>query len=130
MGTTVKTIFAMVLACSAIVATSAHAESGALITDVTSPRAGLQVMDHLKPGQMIMLGSSDRLVLTYTSSCSQETIVGGVVSIGADKSIVAGGKVTTEKTECRGGTVLLSEAQSTKSAVMVFRTIPKFAAAQ
>jgi hypothetical protein len=125
---TATMIFGMVLACCTVLGAAAHAESGAMVEDFSVPRAGLQPMDQLKPGQMIMLGAGERLILTYLDSCNHETIVGGVVSIGRDQSVVVGGKLTRDRSECHGGSALLSQAQATKSAVMVFRSVPKLAA--
>ena len=117
------TLFLATLAVTLIGAGKANADPVALVEAIGTPRPGLQVMDPLSAGQMIALRPGERLVLDYLSSCTRETIVGGVVSIGAAESIVVGGVIKREKTECEGGKALLTADQASKSAVMVFREI-------
>jgi hypothetical protein len=100
---------------------TAYAASDALVEDFSAPRPGLEAMDYLNAGQTVRLGVGERLVLNYLRSCSRETIVGGVVAIGAGQSTVSGGTVTREMAECNGGKGLLTAAQSANSGVMVFR---------
>ena len=116
-------LFLATLAVTLIDAGKATADPVALVEAIGTPRPGLQVMDSLSAGQMIALRPGERLVLDYLSSCTRETIVGGVVSIGAAESIVVGGVIKREKTECEGGKALLTADQASKSAVMVFREI-------
>jgi len=84
---------------------------------------GVGAMDTLTAGQMIVLKPGEHLVLNYTTSCVHETITGGVVSIGAEQSIVAGARFKREKVECDGGKALLTADQANHSAVMVFRNV-------
>jgi hypothetical protein len=118
-------------ALTAIVAAgAARAEITALVEEIGDPRPGVQFMDYLSAGQMIPLKAGERFVIDYLKSCVRETITGGVVSIGTEKSIVIGGTVDTEKVECDGGKSVLTAEQASKSGVMVFRsTGPKAAAA-
>jgi hypothetical protein len=97
------------------------AEPVAIVEEVSSPGAGIQFMDFVDKGQVIRLGAKDELILGYLPSCLRETITGGTVTIGPQKSTVSGGKVTRERVECDGGNMQLTEAQTKKSAVMVFR---------
>jgi hypothetical protein len=117
------TLFLATLAVMLIEAGEANADPAALVEEIGTPRPGLQVMDSLSAGQMITLRPGERLVLDYLSSCTRETIVGGVVSIGAAESIVVDGVIKREKTECEGGKALLTADQASKSAVMVFREV-------
>jgi hypothetical protein len=107
--------------CLCLAAGAARAEVVALVEDIDAPRPGIQFMDYLSPGQMIPLNPGERLVIDYMRNCTRETIVGGVVSIGTDKSVVVGGTVTSETVECDGGKLNLSAQQASKSGVMVFR---------
>ena len=116
-------LFLATLAVTLIGAGKANADPVALVEAIGTPRPGLQVMDSLSAGQMIALRPGERLVLDYLSSCTRETIVGGVVSIGAAESIVVGGDIKRERTECEGGKALLTADQASKSAVMVFREV-------
>jgi hypothetical protein len=100
---------------------AARADAVALVEDIGEPRPGVQFMDYLSPGQMIALHPGEQLVIDYLRSCTRETIVGGVVSIGVEKSVVVGGTVTSETVECDGGKLELTAEQAGKSGVMVFR---------
>ena len=54
-------------------------------------------MDYVGTGQVIKLEPQDVLVLSYLKSCQHETITGGTVHVGVDKSDVEGGKVARAK---------------------------------
>jgi hypothetical protein len=81
-------------------------------------------MDLLPQGKVVKLGPKDTLVLGYLKSCQREVITGGTVTVGAEQSAVAGGKVERRKVECDGGHMRLTSEQSAKSGVMVFRGAP------
>ena len=76
---------------------SAHAPvplvPAALVEDVKSATAGVEFMDYVGRGQVIKLGADDVLVLSYLKSCEHETITGGTVVVGAERSDVQGGQV-------------------------------------
>jgi hypothetical protein len=93
----------------------------ALVEDVKSGTAGVEFMDYVGSGQIIRLGPHDTLVLSYLQSCEQETITGGTVTVGAERSDVKGGQVVRAVTPCDGGKVRLSEAEANKSAASAFR---------
>ena len=93
----------------------------ALVEDVKSASAGVEFMDYVGSGQIIKLGPHDTLVLSYLQSCEQETITGGTVVVGADRSDVKGGQVARTVAPCDGGKVRLSEAEASKSAASAFR---------
>ncbi len=97
----------------------------AVVEDVNSKTAGVEFMDYVSAGQVIRLGPSDTLVLGYMKSCWNETITGGTVTVGAEQSTVAGGKVKREKTSCDGGKMQLTAQQASKSGAVVFRGVPK-----
>ena len=63
----------------------------ALVEDVKSASAEIEFMDYVGTGQVIKLAPSDVLVLSYLKSCEYETITGGTVRVGFDKSDVEGG---------------------------------------
>jgi hypothetical protein len=91
------------------------------VEDVTGRSAEVEFMDDVGPGQVIQLGASDVLVLSYLKSCEHETITGGTVTIGAQRSEVQGGKVVRAKVACDGGNMHLSAAQANASAASAFR---------
>jgi hypothetical protein len=121
-----STALGLMMAASAFLALAgaAQAEPAAIVEAVSNPTTGLRVEDALNVGQMIMLGEGGRLVVTYLRSCTRETITGGVVSVGTESSIVAGGEVQRERVECDGGRQLLAADQARKSAVVTYRQIP------
>ena len=79
-------------------------------------------------GQVIKLQPRDVLVLSYLKSCEHETITGGTVRIGADKSEVEGGKVARTKLRCNGN-MQLSSAETNASAATPCQVGPKCQAA-
>jgi hypothetical protein len=92
------------------------ASSGDAAAQVTAisgaPGADVETGDSVYPGQTINLGSSGRLTLAYAGGCSIETIRGGVVTIGAGVSRVAGGQVSTSNTSCSRSQVALNAGSS------------------
>jgi hypothetical protein len=113
-----------------LLSASAHAQGPvAVVEDVASKSAGVEYMDYVTPGQTIRLAPSDTLVLGYMHSCWRETISGGTVTVGADQSAVAGGKVKRDHVSCDGGKMQLTAQQASKSGAVVFRGMPKPAGA-
>ena len=79
----------------------------ALVEDVSASSAGgVMLMDYVEAGKVIALGPDDTLVLSYMTSCIQETIRGGTVTIGTTQSEVRSGKVKRVKVACDAGKML------------------------
>jgi hypothetical protein len=122
-----KILKGAVLVTGLIIATEASAHlpapviPTALVEDVKSTTADVEFMDYVGTGQVIKLGSSGALVLSYLKSCEHEVITGGTVTIGAERSEVDGGKVTRTKVACDGGKVEVSSQQATETAATAFR---------
>ena len=97
-------------------ASSSPASSGDASAQVTAisgaPGADVEIGDSLYPGQTINLGSSGRLTLAYAGGCSIETIRGGLVTIGAGGSRVAGGQLSTNSAACNRSQVALNAGTS------------------
>jgi hypothetical protein len=93
----------------------------ALVEDVKSTSADVEFMDYVGNGQVIKLEPNDVLVLSYLKSCEHESITGGTVRIGADKSSVEGGKIVRSKVACNGGNMKLSSEQANASGASSFR---------
>ena len=93
----------------------------ALVEDVKSATADVQFMDYVGKGQTIRLEPRDVLVLSYLKSCEHETITGGTVVVGAERSDVQGGQVVRAKVPCDGGKMRLSGQQASTSAASAFR---------
>jgi hypothetical protein len=60
-------------------------------------------------------------VLGYLKSCVRETITGGTVTVGAERSEVEGGSVDRTTVHCDGGRMRLGEREANQFAGMVFR---------
>lgn len=95
------------------------ADPVAIVEDITGMRDDVQVMDFLEPGRTIALKNGDVLTLGYIATCRRETITGGTVTIGQEKSTVTGGGVSAETIDC-GGTTVVASAGAEAGAV-VFR---------
>jgi hypothetical protein len=93
----------------------------ALVEDVKSATAGVEFMDYVGNFQVIRLESKDVLVLSYLKSCEHETITGGTVVVGSERSDVQGGRVVRTKVPCDGGKMRLSAQQASQSAASAFR---------
>jgi hypothetical protein len=93
----------------------------ALVEDVKSATANIQFMDYVRSGQVIKLEPSDVLVLSYLKSCEHETITGGTVTVGVERSDVRDGKIVRAKVRCDGGKMQLSSEQASASAASAFR---------
>jgi hypothetical protein len=93
----------------------------ALVEDVQSSTAGVEFMDYVGNRQVINLGPSDSLVLSYLKSCEHETITGGKVTVGTERSDVLGGQVVRTKVPCDGGKMQLSAQEASQSAASSFR---------
>src|SRR5262249_17307236 len=93
----------------------------ALVEDVKSSTADVEFMDYVGTGQVIKLGPGDVLVLSYLKSCEHETITGGTVTVGTERSDVRDGQVVRTKVPCDGGKIRLTSAQANASAASTFR---------
>jgi len=97
----------------------------AIIEDINAKESTLSFMDYVNEGQVIKLGTSGKLVIGYLNSCQRETITGGTVTIGAEKSKVSKGQLLSEDVECDGGNASLSGQQAATSGALAFRGTTK-----
>jgi hypothetical protein len=115
----------LVAASVLAVASSARAQAPliptALVEEVKSATADIGFMDYVGNGQVIKLEPRDVLVLSYLKSCEHETITGGTVIVGAERSDIQGGQIVRAKVLCDGGKMRLSSQQASKSAASAFR---------
>lgn len=102
----------------------------ALVEEVAGRVSGIAEMDYMSSGKVIRLAPQDRLVLSYLASCQRETITGGVVTVGTERSDVQNGNVRRETITCDSGRLRLSPQQAARSGVMVFRGTPAPATVQ
>jgi hypothetical protein len=83
----------------------------ALVESVSSDSLGVVFMDYVRPGRIIRLGPHDTIVLRYMSSCLEETIKGGTITIGTDLSEVQSGEVQRLRGQCGAGKMILTGTQ-------------------
>jgi len=118
-------VAATVAAVAVVTEAAAHAPPPlipiALVEDVKSVTADVEFMDYVGNGQVIKLAPGDVLVLSYLKSCEHETITGGTVTVGAERSDVRDGQIVSAKVPCDGGKIRLSSQQASKSAATAFR---------
>src|ERR1700752_658907 len=84
----------------------------ALVEHLDGNPVGVEIMDYVEAGKVIRLGARDRIVLGYMTSCIRETITGGTVTIGRDKSEVQSGEVERILVECDARTAATVEQTS------------------
>jgi hypothetical protein len=121
LGAAVLTAAALALPSQALARAPAPLVPTALVEEVKSASAGIEFMDYVGAGQVIKLEASDVLVLSYLKSCEHETITGGTVRVGSEKSEVDGGKVVRSKVPCNGGHMNLSQQQANASGASSYR---------
>jgi hypothetical protein len=98
------------------------AEPAALLEDATPALKDMGVMESLYPGQVIELKPGQTVILAYLNSCLRETVSGGRVTIGAERSSAAGGQLKTEPvTPCGTSRLALSNEQARTAGAIVLR---------
>src|SRR3984885_13299618 len=119
--TLVVTVAAVVAVATQV---SAHAPAPmiptALVEDVKSATADIEFMDYVGNRQVIKLEPGDVLVLSYLKSCEHETITGGQVVEGTERSEVQAGRIVRAKVPCVGGKIRLSSQEASQSAATAF----------
>ena len=116
------TLFSAVIV-TVVSASWAQAEPVALVEDISSQRENLQVMDFLDLGTKIELKTDETLVLGYLNSCIQETIHGGTLIVGEEKSVIVGGQVKRKLLTCEGNTKnSVTRSKKGDAGAVVFRS--------
>lgn len=100
---------------------AARAEPVAIVEDINGQRDDLQSMDFLDAGSSFELRAEETLQLGYLTSCIQETITGGRLTVGQTQSEVSGGKVTRKSLACDGGTSTQTANPKRDAGAVVFR---------
>jgi hypothetical protein len=96
----------------------------ALVEDIQGKVTGAEFMDYVVPGQVIKIGTTGSVVLSYLKSCRRETISGiGTVIVGADESKVHLSAVKDEKVECDASHAHATTKETSEVAATVFRGI-------
>ena len=102
---------------------AAAAPVTAIVEDVRSANAGVQLMDYLEKDQQIRLAPGDRITLSYLANCARETIVGGVVTVGAEQSTVTGGRINRTTVPCSAGNIMLKSSEAQRGGAWVSRSV-------
>jgi hypothetical protein len=97
----------------------------AIVEEVQGNPPDVEMMDLVRAGTVIQLGSSDTIVLNYLKSCQREIITGATITVGAEQSKVEGGKVTREKVAWDCGRMKLTRELLAKGGGAIFRDAPK-----
>ena len=92
----------------------------ALVEEISPDVPGLSAFDYLTADSNFDLGASGQITLGYLAACTQETIRGGHVTVGAAGSTVVGGQLSRRKVRCPAA-VRPAAADSSQSGAMVFR---------
>jgi hypothetical protein len=128
LGRTCQTQIAAVLLGGAVVALTTIAAAAdpfkaAIVESITGNISGVEVMDYLRTGQVIQLRPDQTIVLSYEVSCVRDTITGGTVTVGIDRSLVLSGQIRRSEGSCDvpGKMVLTSERSEIAVAGRTFR---------
>jgi hypothetical protein len=116
-----STSFALLISLSCAGPALAGGPITALVEDVTGTSAGVEFMDYLEAGKVIHLDPQDSIVVSYLYSCTRETIRGGTITVGRERSDVQLGKVERTSIPCDAGRMLLTTQIATQSAGMLIR---------
>ena len=101
--------------------TVARAGEPVAIVEEVSGGAAVEPFSYLQEGAVIELGTEGRVVIGSLASCIQETVRGGVVTIGKDRSTVDGGERSARRLRCGGAAAELSQDAAERGAVLVMR---------
>jgi hypothetical protein len=115
------------LAVAALVGSGLAAKAeppAALVEDVQGKVTGAEFMDYVVPGQVIKIGQTGSIVLSYLRSCRRETISGiGTVIVGAEESKIHLSDIKDEKVDCDAGHAHATTKETSEAAATVFRSI-------
>lgn len=114
-------VIALAAGVVALMVPAAAQTVAAVVEEVRGGPAGVRFMDYVETGRVIHLGPKGSIVLGYLKSCTRETITGGTITIGAERSHVEAGKVARVIVACDAERMLLSSEPRSETAGLVFR---------
>jgi hypothetical protein len=122
-----RALFTLFAAVSLAFATQAPAQTASGLIKKASAGLPVRSFEQVVIGQVIPLGSSGHLEISYYASCLLETIDGGTVTIGSFSSKVEGGRIATTKDQksCHPQQVATTTSTAESGAV-VERVVPAF----
>ena len=101
---------------------ASHAdELVAIVEDCSPSLSGVDVFEYLSPGTIFKLADNEWILLGYFRSCNQETINGGTILVGENKSTVIDGSVNRRKVQCDSENLQLTTDQLDRAGVTVMR---------
>jgi hypothetical protein len=101
---------------------ASHADELVAIVEDCSPSfSGAEVFEYLSPGTILKLADNEWISLGYLRSCNQETINGGTILVGENKSTVVDGSINRRKVQCDSENLQLTTDQSDRAGVSVMR---------
>ena len=104
------------------VCSASHAdELVAIVEDYSPSFSGVEVFEYLSPGTILKLADNEWILLGYLRSCNQETINGGTILVGENKSTVVDGSIDRRKVQCDSENLQLTTDQSDRAGVSVMR---------
>lgn len=110
------------VACAALIASGARAELVAIVEDAPAD-APVALFEFLPEGHSFTLAPGQRIVLSYLTSCRQETIEGGSVVIGAKRSANADGLVSKRVVPCDTAGLDLTTDEAGGAGVFLVRRV-------
>jgi hypothetical protein len=102
----------------------ATAQLSAIVEHSDPSNTQVSPFELLASGTIVHLGANETLILGYLSSCRQEQITGGTVSIGNSQSSVTNGTVEVELVPCSGVEYNIADQQSLSAGATIFRNLP------
>lgn len=118
-----KGLIGAVIGMLGLTASAAAQVPVAIVEELQGKVDGVEFMDYVAPGKVIKLGPKAMVVLGYMKSCWRETITGGTVVVGAEKSMVHLGDVQRVKVDCDESGIQLSDREASQSAGSAFRNL-------
>ena len=100
---------------------AAAADRPVAIVEEVAGTTAVQVMEYLTEGRRLSLKPGDEIVIGYLGSCLIETITGGEITIGRERSAVQQGKVTRRQVTCDAEKLLLTGGQADVGGAMIYR---------
>ena len=83
-----------------------------------APKAGVEFLDYVFPGQVIDLGRKGVVVLSYFDTCLVETARGGRLTVERGASKISGGRVSAKKVPCQGSQMIVTASTSEAGAAV------------
>ena len=122
-----RALFALFAVVSLVFATQAPAQTASGLIKKASAGLPVRSFEQVVIGQVIPLGTSGHLEISYYASCLLETIDGGTVTIGSFSSRVEGGRIATTKDQksCHPQQAVMT-ASTAESGAVVERVVPAF----